>query len=463
MADKISEDVLDKLIVDLFEIEGVKFGDFKLKSGIHSPAYFDLRVIVSYPKLMKQVSELLYIAAADLNFDSVCGVPYTALPLATVISVEHDKPMLIRRREAKDYGTKKMIEGKYRPGDMCLVVEDVVTSGSSVFETVQLLREYELRVRDAVVLLDREQGGTERLKKDGIKLHSVLTMSRLVDVLQREGKIDNGMRTKVLKFVEHNKFDTSGSQGDGLAQRKQLASSMTFKQRGEAAQNLVARRLFNIMENKQSNLAVSVDLTKSADIIKMVDQVGPHVCVVKTHVDIIEDFTADFVSKLQKLAEKHNFLIFEDRKYADIGNTVCHQYGGGIYKVADWAHITNAHTVPGPGVVQEMSSSGNLATGEYTKETLKIARDHSDFVIGFICQSRICEDPEFICMTPGVKLEGGGDSLGQQYTTPRDAVFSRRTDLVIVGRGITGVTNPEAVANEYRLAAFASYQERISQ
>ncbi|XP_052286812.1 uridine 5'-monophosphate synthase-like isoform X2 [Dreissena polymorpha] len=426
----------------------------------------------------KKVSLLLHDAACGLPYHFVCGVPYTALPLATVISVECNKPMLIRRREAKDYGTKKMIEGKFSPGDTCLVVEDVVTSGSSVWETVQLLQEYGLKVTDAVVLLDREQGAGERLKQKGVNLHSVLTMTKLVDVLRQNNKIDEDMHQKVLQFVSDNQFSVEIEEPP--MKTRKLAWSMSFKERSEHEQckNSVAKELFAIMENKRSNLVLSADLTNADEILKLVDSIGPSICMVKTHVDIIEDFSRDFVNKLVKMAQKHNFLIFEDRKFADIGSTVQHQFSGGVFKIADWAHVINAHSVPGPGVIQglkkgnkqsaclliaEMSSAGNLAKGDYVKETLKIAQDHPDFVIGFISQSNVCEDdPQLICMTPGVKLEKGGDSLGQQYVTPYEAVYANHTDLIIVGRGIIEASDPVVMAEEYREAAFQAYEHRIA-
>ncbi len=111
----------------------------------------------------------------------------------------------------------------------------------------------------------------------------------------------------------------------------------------------------------------------------------------------------------------------EDRKFADIGNTVKHQYEGGIYKIADWADITNAHILPGPGIINgladvgrkknrglillaEMSSSGHLMDEDYIKQTYKMAEQYADFVIGFVTQHALSTDPHWINFTPGVKL-----------------------------------------------------------
>ncbi|TRY98880.1 hypothetical protein DNTS_009288 [Danionella cerebrum] len=102
----MDDSALDDLILKLKDIEAVKFGTFKLKSGLTSPIYFDLRVIVSHPALLNQVAEFLHKRAEDAGaqFDCVCGVPYTALPLATIICSRKLYPMLLRRKEAKDYG-----------------------------------------------------------------------------------------------------------------------------------------------------------------------------------------------------------------------------------------------------------------------------------------------------------------------------------------------------------------------
>lgn len=167
------------MIEELYAIGAIKHGNFTLKSGIQSPIYLDLRLIVSYPHILKMISALMWEKIQHLSFDRICGVPYTALPIATCLSVQYDLPMVLRRKEVKDYGTKKMIEGV--PGQTCLIIEDVITSGMSISETITPIQEAGMQVHDIVVVVDREQGGRQRIEAQGFRLHSLFTLTQLLD------------------------------------------------------------------------------------------------------------------------------------------------------------------------------------------------------------------------------------------------------------------------------------------
>lgn len=253
---------------------------------------------------------------------------------------------------------------------------------------------------------------------------------------------------------------------------------MRYRDRAAFSKNNLAKELFLLLDDKKTNLALSADVTSCDELLNLADKLGPEICVLKTHVDILEDFTPSFTKKLMLLAAKHRFFIFEDRKFADIGHTVLHQYAGGMYHIAAWADIINAHAVAGPSTIQglakakptdklsgllllaEMSSHENLTDPIYAQKTLEMAEQYREFVFGFIAQHKLNNDPGWIYLTPGIQLNTGKDALGQQYITPEMAINHHETDIIIVGRGIIHADDPLAEAKKYRDAGWQAYECR---
>lgn len=191
----------EQLILDLHTINAIKFGEFKLKSGILSPYYLDLRMLVSYPYLLRLTADVFWEKLRLLYFDVIVGVPYTAIPIVTSIGLEHEQSMVFVRKERKDYGTKKLIEGQYHKGQKALVVDDVITNGESKLITIKPLEEEGLIVEDIVVLLDREQGGVELLAKHGYRCLPIFKMKEVFDTLLTYKRIDKKMMEDCTLFT----------------------------------------------------------------------------------------------------------------------------------------------------------------------------------------------------------------------------------------------------------------------
>ncbi len=164
----------------LHRIGVVRFGEFTLKDGRRSPFYLDMRVLVSHPAALARVARALLQRAADLRYDRIAGLPYAGLPLAVAMSLIAEQPMIYARKEAKEYGTKKLIEGEFAPGERALMVDDVVTSGGAKLDAVTPFRDAGLVVEDVLVIVDRSDGGASALADAGLRLHSVLDVRSLL-------------------------------------------------------------------------------------------------------------------------------------------------------------------------------------------------------------------------------------------------------------------------------------------
>ena len=188
---------LEALVLKLHDIGAVRFGQFTLHSGRISPIYLDLRLLASYPAALRQATAAYRPFLERLTFELIAATPLAGLPIGTAISLEMNLPFIYPRGTAKAYGTGKQIEGAWTAGQVAVVVDDLITSGDSLLQGIHTLKEAGLQVADAVVLIDRQQGGRATLADQGYNLHSALTMSQLLTILEGQERITSAQRVEI--------------------------------------------------------------------------------------------------------------------------------------------------------------------------------------------------------------------------------------------------------------------------
>lgn len=429
------------LIPILKELGIIKYSEipFTLKSGEKSNIYFNLRELVAYPDILEKVADAIYQKIKHISFDLICGIPYTGIPIVSIISQKYKIPMIVCKKERKTYGLGGIIDGKFNVGDRVVLIDDLITDGQSKLEFIEILENEGLNVNAIGVYLDRTLQNTKLSKK--YKIFSVVSIANF-DLKTSDSNVNYMKKIKM-----------------------------------ECNNNMITSKLLYVMQTKKTNLVLSADMNNANTLLDMVNKVGEYICCVKLHIDIIEvENYNGFVKDIVFLSKKHNFLIIVDRKFCDIGNTVAHQLHRGAFHISEFADLVTVHTVMGEGTIEglisegkcpgllllaQASSKNNLITEDYTKKTAVLAEKYHQNVVGFICQEGIVKNSNFLHFTPGVNISTTGDSLGQQYNSP-EAVIGRGSDIIIVGRGIYGAADPVVAAKQYRDEGWKAYNARTN-
>ncbi|MBA3750607.1 MAG: orotate phosphoribosyltransferase [Nitrosopumilus sp.] len=185
--------LLNDLVLFLYEKEAIKVGDFILSSGKKSKYYIDLRILQSYPLYFRKSILLLkkYIIhnIGLNNFEYICSIPTSGTIFGSSLAYELFKPHIYVRKNIKNYGTQKTFEGDLILNSRVLFVDDVMTTGKSLISSVELLKDKSI-INDILVFIDREQGAEDFKEKYGIKIHKIISMNDIFEVLYQNNRID---------------------------------------------------------------------------------------------------------------------------------------------------------------------------------------------------------------------------------------------------------------------------------
>jgi orotidine 5'-phosphate decarboxylase subfamily 1/orotate phosphoribosyltransferase len=332
----------------------------------------------------------------------IAGVPLGGISYATLIAYLKRLPMIMIRSEQKEYGTLKQIEGElFDLTKEVILIEDVITTGQSVRETIEILTKYGLKVKQIICILDREAGGVETLRQMGYEVNSLFELKDIMTYVPIQRKL-----------IIQNKFQ---------------------------------RSLYEICQSKKTNICASLDLTNPIELLNILNIIGDMICSVKLHFDII-NFTYQmplelFVSKLKALKETKNFMVIEDRKFADIPYIVSKQFD----KLSDCIDMITTHGICGKTLldildkknvgiilIHSMSVQNNLIDKVYSMNVLDIGKNYEN-VVGYVTQEGFVSS-HFI-FSPGIALSeqsSSTDNMGQVYRP----VESVKADIYIVGRSL---------------------------
>lgn len=196
------------LALGLFDVGAIKFGKFRLK--LHeknldaplSPIYIDLRVVRSFPDVMDSTITIYKELTSRLEFDLYADVPTAATPIVAVLSHETRIPMISPRRDERKHGIGRRIDGSFHEGQVVLLIDDLITRADSKIEVISVLEENRLKVKDVVVLIDREQGGTQELQKRGYASISAFKLKELLNFYLEAEKISHSEYERTVTYLD---------------------------------------------------------------------------------------------------------------------------------------------------------------------------------------------------------------------------------------------------------------------
>ena len=399
----------------------IKYGNFTLKSGVVSPVYINIKQLCDNHKLLSLTSVLLYNNFSHiLNGKSICGVPYGAIPIATLVSNLNKSPLILLRKEKKSHGLNTIIDGTTE--NEIVLIEDVITSGKSVLESCELLEQNGYRVKHIICVVFR--GDETTLKKlQKYNVNYLFTLDEIVN-----NKAETGMETGMKP---------------GMKPRMELG----METENERLYNSKQLQLLEYKKQKNSSIILAYDRTCKHDqthLYETIELLHPHIVGLKVHNEVL-GLSFDENQKLYDVCKKYGIFLWEDRKFNDIGNTIENQVNY-YSKIRDFISIVPiggkgsipSNTNLGVFILCELSSENNVINSLMTQQVLSLINNHN--VCGVICQDPSYVPENMLSIMPGIHLHRKNDGKNQIWKTPDN--IKHKPTFYVVGRGILNSDNP---------------------
>lgn len=458
-----------QIIKKLYSAGIFTLDDIVLKSGKKSPYYCDFRLLISNPELYQEVVEFIcaYLETLSVDYQHLGCVPIGSLPFTTSVANKLSKSFIIPRGETKSYGKKCSIEGNLNVGDRVLVLEDVITTGASVLEAVEIIKNNGGVVKDIVCIFDREEEGNPIIKGNNINFHSVFSLTDLIRVLESEQMTDN-LHLEKLKFhnEKYSKIQVDLQIENTEEYKKNERKEKLNRNYQELVDNSFNKRLLNIIKTKHTTVCLSLDTGSWNKGKSILESCAPYICMVKLHLDLLTDWNNTATQEIIEMSKNHNFLILEDSKLDDVPKIIENQVYGGLHSFGNWVDAITVNSVNFSSINDILYRSSKkkrldtvskelvcIPVGQYNTKDSMITKDYSvnfknmlleeresRFQIRTIIQQNLYKtDNQFLRMTPGV-IEDDKDIIfneeRERYRSIETAMMRDRNHVVIIGGNI---------------------------
>lgn len=457
---------MEELIIDLYNIGSIKFGDFILKNNNISPILIDFSILVSYPNIINRICNLMIDILKNINFDSISSIQNSCIPYTSIISNKILKPFIIidsKKNIKRDISNSNIYNYKN-----IVIINDFINTGNNIISHIDFLKKQynNININDVIVICDRRYNNNYNNLIDKTNIHSLFNVYDILNILLINNKINTMIFNRVYNYINKNEIFTM----------KAIINKNN--------KNLTLKRLSNIITNKKTNIIFSSNIRDFFELVKIIPKISKNICILKIHSDTIDNFTYEKALLLKKMSNELNFLILDDRKFCDLGHIFKIQYTLTNLKLYEWVDIVsiNSNTIDSfndnNSIYETFSilnkdfnkailpicdmSNDNLTSFELNNrknKLIKLLDKYKDHILGIETQKRddyIYNDNVFY-INPYISINNNN----KIYKTPQKATLLDNCDLMTIGDDITNYENIEIIIKRYKTICWNVLSKRF--